>query len=698
MRLLDIDTGLFVWVGDPRTASYAILSHVWDREGEQTYQDLLRLQQSFLPVIGTRPILLWIWAALWWRILLAISFLLSVGRDVVHRRQLIDSLPFRHIAREETLEYLARWLAGWVAVTHGAAVDIRSRRTYLHGNIISEKVRRACQVAREQGYRYIWIDSCCIDKMNIPECSRAISSMYSWYREAAVCYAFLADVGVKDSFVFEFADFRKSKWFTRGWTLQELIAPQVVLFLSADWRALGSKSTLAAVIEDVTGVERTILRKQKALATVSVARRMSWAAKRQTTVLEDRAYSLLGIFDINIPTLYGEGGRAFIRLQQEILKQHPDQSLLVWGKINLEPLLPLVEDSPSSQGRVQRCWREPEPYVASSLLAHSPDVFGWSKGFIQDIPYDVFLHRIGLPDFTLPVYYESPYGIRVDVPLFKLSDVLPSESLDQQSQIGDWYIILLACEHRGHLLGRVCYARPSQIDVAVLASGQLAITTSSQPELSSPKYGIIALSPEFLERCRSKLQVKTVYMPLPHVYTNLAFVVPPPAPPPGQQILALASWVYPALASQGYSILAGTTVEEHHAGTLLLVRGPADSIGIAYKYTPERQTVQVSATMLGTYIDVARGVSRPGPSDWLTWMLYARRIEFQELRFRTREGKDVVVRMNLERMYDHTPPLRLGIDVIEQDTGVRYMRAEVSPNATDSEASQGGTTPVGSSS
>ncbi|EJF56691.1 HET-domain-containing protein, partial [Dichomitus squalens LYAD-421 SS1] len=243
MRLLDTDTGLFVWVGDPRTASYAILSHVWDREGEQTYQDLLRLQQSFLP-----------------------------------------------------------------------------------------KVRRACQVAREQGYRYIWIDSCCIDKMNIPECSRAISSMYSWYREAAVCYAFLADVGMKDSFVFEFADFRKSKWFTRGWTLQELIAPQVVLFLSADWRALGSKSTLAAVIEDVTGVERTILRKQKALATVSVARRMSWAAKRQTTVLEDRAYSLLGIFDINIPTLYGEGGRAFIRLQQEILKQHPDQSLFVWGK------------------------------------------------------------------------------------------------------------------------------------------------------------------------------------------------------------------------------------------------------------------------------------------------------------------------------------------------------------------------------
>ena len=676
MRLLDTKSGLFVEISDPRVASYAILSHVWDPSGEQTYQDLRRIQQSFLPVTGTKATLLWIWGALWWRFLVALSFLATILRDAVRSRHLTNSLPFRRIVREETLERLTDRLSGWITLIHKLARSIRSRRTFLYGNRISPKVRDACFIALAQGYKYIWIDSCCIDKTSSAELSEAINSMYFWYCEAAVCYAFLADVPFDDNPRAAGSKFRTSRWFTRAWTLQELIGPQVVLFLSTDWRIFGSKSSLAVVVEEVTRIERAVLRQQKAIEDVSVARRMSWAARRVSTRVEDRAYSLLGIFNINMPTLYGEGGHAFVRLQQEILKRIPDQSLFAWGRSMFHPLQPPPSsDSAQPEPDIRRFSCESELGPATSLLAHAPDQFFESES-IQHVPYDEFLHSLGLSDLTLPIYDESSYGVRTQLPVISLSDLLPPESFAGQPQSGEWYLIPLACKHAGNLLGRICHARPSRAGATSLAAGLLQVLVGDPPQLGSGRGGVIALSPELIQHCRSMLRVKTVYMPLPQRMDKIMMVLPPPPPTSGNDNMALCAWVPEVLAPQGYTVTGGPPRPEPDTGTLLLQRG-VDSIAIAYRFDPERNVVQFAAGVNGNYIDVGRGVNRPGVSDWLTWYLYARRIEFQSLRFRTVGGKDVVLRIALERMFDHKQPLYVGIEVIDEETEGRAAFATV---------------------
>ncbi|TFK80838.1 HET-domain-containing protein, partial [Polyporus arcularius HHB13444] len=194
----------------------------------------------------------------------------------------------------------------------------------------SPKIRDSCAYALANGFDFLWIDSCCIDKASSAELSEAINSMYSWYSLSTVCYAFLHDVDPNEDSRLPQSTFRRSRWHTRGWTLQELIAPRVVIFVSEGWRSLGTKSELADVIEEVTGVDRGVLTHTNPLSSVTVARRMSWAAGRVTTRKEDEAYSLMGVFGVNMPAIYGEGALAFGRLQEEILKQVPDQTIFVW--------------------------------------------------------------------------------------------------------------------------------------------------------------------------------------------------------------------------------------------------------------------------------------------------------------------------------------------------------------------------------
>lgn len=185
-----------------------------------------------------------------------------------------------------------------------------------------EKIRGCCFLARENGYDYVWIDTCCIDKTSSAELSEAINSMYRWYGEADVCYGFLADVSSIDWFT-------KSRWFTRGWTLQELIAPETMIFLDKAWQELGTRESLKKYISKRTGIPVDVL-SGHGLETASIAQKMSWAAKRKTSRSEDRAYCLMGIFGINMPLLYGEGDKAFIRLQEEIMKVSDDDSIFAW--------------------------------------------------------------------------------------------------------------------------------------------------------------------------------------------------------------------------------------------------------------------------------------------------------------------------------------------------------------------------------
>jgi hypothetical protein len=191
------------------------------------------------------------------------------------------------------------------------------------------KIINFCRQALRDHCSYVWIDTCCIDKTSSAELSEGINSMYSWYEKSMACYVYLNDVSSDEDPEDQNSSFRTSEWFTRGWTLQELIAPACVVFFAKDWRDIGSKRSLADVVSDITNVERSVLLRMVDVH-ISVAKRMSWAANRKTSRIEDRAYSLIGLFGVSLPILYGEGERSFTRLQIEILKTSNDQSIFAW--------------------------------------------------------------------------------------------------------------------------------------------------------------------------------------------------------------------------------------------------------------------------------------------------------------------------------------------------------------------------------
>ena len=202
-------------------------------------------------------------------------------------------------------------------------------------DLAGEKIKSCCELAQKHAYRWVWIDTCCIDKTSSAELSEAINSMFRYYSLAHVCYAYLKDVyteNIQDNDdAFLRSSFARSSWHLRGWTLQELLAPRLLVFLSQNWQVIGGREALAPQLEEITRIPAAVLRREQDLREVSIAQRMAWASRRQTTREEDRAYSLFGIFDINLPTLYGEGKQAFQRLQEEILRRYPDTTLFAWG-------------------------------------------------------------------------------------------------------------------------------------------------------------------------------------------------------------------------------------------------------------------------------------------------------------------------------------------------------------------------------
>ena len=193
------------------------------------------------------------------------------------------------------------------------------------------KIAATCRRAFEDGLNYAWVDTCCIDKRSSAELSEAINSMYKWYYNARVCYAYLSDLDSEKVTSID-GKIGDCRWFTRGWTLQEMIAPPALLFFDMNWNQLASRVDVALQLAKITNVDHEVLTDRGKIWKTSVATRMSWASRRSTTREEDTAYALLGIFDINMPLLYGEGPRAFQRLQEEIIRtwQRVDRSILAW--------------------------------------------------------------------------------------------------------------------------------------------------------------------------------------------------------------------------------------------------------------------------------------------------------------------------------------------------------------------------------
>jgi hypothetical protein len=191
-----------------------------------------------------------------------------------------------------------------------------------------KKIQLCGEQAKRDGLQYFWIDTCCIDKANKAEHSLAIRSMFRWYRNTARCYVYLSDVSAIPSGDEREArslpwdsEFQKSGWFTRGWTLQELLAPGVVEFFSRDWHRLGDRISLKSQIHEVTTIPHEVL-EGSPLFQFSVDERFRWRQNRHTKVKEDAAYSLSGIFDVDMAPVYGEGAeQAFGRLHDKIRKQ-----------------------------------------------------------------------------------------------------------------------------------------------------------------------------------------------------------------------------------------------------------------------------------------------------------------------------------------------------------------------------------------
>ncbi|KAJ8115983.1 hypothetical protein OPT61_g2492 [Boeremia exigua] len=219
-----------------------------------------------------------------------------------------------------------------------------------------DKILGCCQQALQDGFEWVWIDTCCIDKRSSAELSEAINSMYEWYWRAAKCYAYLSDAP-------EQRPFMKSVWFERGWTLQELLAPATVEFFDHEWNFMGTKLSLSNNIQEATGIHRTFIFDRHTIQDASVATKFSWASKRVTTRTEDVAYCLLGLMGVNMPMLYGEGGNAFIRLQLELLKNSNDHTIFAWGAFEKAHL------------------DAAEFRATTTVLAPSPACFRYSAGF-----------------------------------------------------------------------------------------------------------------------------------------------------------------------------------------------------------------------------------------------------------------------------------------------------------------------------
>ena len=224
------------------------------------------------------------------------------------------------------------------------------------------KITQCCRLAASEGWSYVWIDTCCIDKTSSAELSEAINSMYRWYEEAQVCYVYMTDVSSAFLQAFEW-----SRWFTRGWTLQELLAPSTVVFYDKEWIEIGTRWSLRAHISRATGMTYESMIRPK---DSSVATKMSWASKRKTTRVEDIAYCLMGLFDINMPLLYGEGQKAFGRLQYEILlSRDDDESIFAWRDAGLSSSGMFARSPAAFAGSGDiRCVRNPNPRACPPIV------------------------------------------------------------------------------------------------------------------------------------------------------------------------------------------------------------------------------------------------------------------------------------------------------------------------------------------
>ncbi|KXJ87413.1 heterokaryon incompatibility protein-domain-containing protein [Microdochium bolleyi] len=283
--------------------------------------------------------------------------------------------------------------AEWLAAESDPGLRDRLRAKKGHAKILG-----AADKARALGYGHLWVDTNCIDKTSSAELSEAINSMFAWYKRSKVCLVHLADVADVAAQPGNFSsgpdpdsgpgpDLEQSRWFRRGWTLQELLAPRRLIFYSASWQQVGTISTLEKRLSAICGIAGAYIRKDVPLWSAGVAEKLSWLAGRTTTREEDMAYCMLGIFRINMPLLYGEGSRAFVRLQEEIIRRTNDHTIFAWhandhaSSVSRHEVPSILARSPRQFARNEAC-----PVDFSTTQGHNP-AFAWTNaGLNIEVP------------------------------------------------------------------------------------------------------------------------------------------------------------------------------------------------------------------------------------------------------------------------------------------------------------------------
>ncbi|KAF5590989.1 beta transducin [Fusarium pseudocircinatum] len=357
------------------------------------------------------------------------------------------------------------WISSKDEITYQ---DMKTRTGDIKNNVYKQmgwsKLKNYCDRASEDGWEWAWMDTCCIDKTNPADTQEAINAMFRWYQRAGVCYAYLDDVDfakasqmpfpgdtdiariVNSSRVALRDEFIGAKWFTRGWTLQELLAPHYLMFVDKEWRHMGTRETWALEIEKASNIEARHLNafKPTDFTSCSIAMRFSWASGRETTVEEDESYSLLGLFGISLPLIYGEGGRqAFNRLQRQLIHVYPDDSVFAWKGSEPDPkprwgiLARSVKDfwdaSKVTEGQygnaysmtnrgleiTSKCWRQrsnPDGVIvrlncrigAASDLENKETGIHLTHDAVADVYYRTRIHELCIGQLDLRDWYEEP--------------------------------------------------------------------------------------------------------------------------------------------------------------------------------------------------------------------------------------------------------------------------------------------------
>lgn len=352
-----------------------------------------------------------------------------------------NTLDFEWFTDSNVPSYLIlshRWQGAEVTLQDFVARDCQNTEGWTQG---TRKVAQFVDYAKEQGSSYVWIDTVCIDKTSSTELQEAINSMYEWYERSEGCVVYLDDVKVRsedkpNAAASQYVKQRliKSQWFTRGWTLQELLAPRVQIFVDKKWSVIGSRDELMDPITTITTIDRTCFGDRQAILREPVAKRMSWMSSRTTSRSEDLAYCMLGIFGINLTMLYGEGRKAFLRLQKEIIQEIEDDSIFIWQSERA------VDDGVPS---------------TSSILAPDPACFKVcgqyqieNDSFFDRQPYRMTTRGLEIEhyenrksllyDRLLVVLNSKVDGKRVCLPVVRIGEISNGSNIWRREQLSEW--------------------------------------------------------------------------------------------------------------------------------------------------------------------------------------------------------------------------------------------------------------------